>query len=142
MIDVNDIFNLFPNSGKRKEEIIEEYVDLTSSPQYWLGMHKKLVLNHINFKKKALKFFRESNHELDIEDVKKAGEYVAYNKAWHYIKKIDMDDKNHILNIIEYGDDILETSLELSIKYFQDIEEYEKCAHLLKILKKSQEFHL
>ena len=107
-----------------------------------IGMHKKLVLNHINFKKKALKFFKESNHELDIEDVKKAGEYVAYNKAWYYIKKINLSDKNHILDIIEYGDDLLETSLELAIQYFQDIEEYEKCAHLLKILKKSQEFHL
>lgn len=142
MIDVNDIFNLFPNSGSKKEEVIEEVVDITSSPKYWLGMHKKLVLNHINFKKKALKFFKESNHELDIEDVKKAGEYVAYNKAWYYIKKINLSDKNHILDIIEYGDDLLETSLELAIQYFQDIEEYEKCAHLLKILKKSQEFHL
>lgn len=142
MIDVNDIFSLFPNSGSKKEEVVEDIVDITSSPKYWLGMHKKLVLNHINFKKKALKFFKESNHELDIEDVKKAGEYVAYNKAWYYIKKINLSDKNHILDIIEYGDDLLETSLELAIQYFQDIEEYEKCAHLLKILKKSQEFHL
>ena len=60
MIDVNDIFNLFPNSGSKKEEVIEDIVDITSSPKYWLGMHKKLVLNHINFKKKALKFFKES----------------------------------------------------------------------------------
>lgn len=142
MIDVNDIFSLFPNSGSKKEEVVEDIVDITSSPKYWLGMHKKLVLNHINFKKKALKFFKESNHELDIEDVKKAGEYVAYNKAWYYIKKINLSDENHILDIIEYGDDLLETSLELAIQYFQDIEEYEKCAHLLKILKKSQEFHL
>jgi hypothetical protein len=31
MIDVNDIFNLFPNSGSKKEEVIEDIVDITSS---------------------------------------------------------------------------------------------------------------
>lgn len=137
-MNFNNIFNLFDEG---RDEKVEGYYNITTSPEYWLGMHKKLVLNHINFKKKALNFFRESNPELDIEDIKKAGEYVAYNKAWAYIKNIDMKNEIHVLNIINCGDDLLETSLELSIKYFQDIEEYEKCAHLLKILKKSQEFN-
>ena len=79
--------------------------------------------------------------ELDIEEVKKAGEFVAYNRAWFYISKINMKDKNHIEGIVSYGDVELETSLELSIKYFQSLEEYEKCAHLLEILEKSQEFN-
>ena len=140
MIDVNNLFNLFPY-GEDEEGEMESCIDITITPKYWLGMHKKLVLNHLNFKKKAVRFFKISNLELDIEEVKKAGEFVAYNRAWFYISKINIEDENHIDDIVSYGDVNLETSLELSIKYFQSQEEYEKCAHLLKILQKSREFN-
>tara|TARA_R110000744_G_scaffold1818_1_gene6506 strand:- start:1127 stop:1558 length:432 start_codon:yes stop_codon:yes gene_type:complete len=139
-IDVNILFNLF-HSNDMDEASVGNYTNVTITPEYWLGMYKKLVLNHLNFKKKAIKFFKQSNMELDIEEVKKAGEFVAYNRAWFYISKINMKDKNHIEGIVSYGDVELETSLELSIKYFQSLEEYEKCAHLLEILEKSQEFN-
>ena len=55
-----------------------------------------------------------------------AGAYVAYNRAWFYIKDIDLDNDDHIEAISTYGDDALETSLELGIKFFQIDEEYEK----------------
>lgn len=142
MIDVNNLFGLFPDSKGEGTKTYDYDIDLTTTPKYWLGMHKKLVINHINFKKKAIKFFKQSNMELNIEEVKKAGEFVAYNRAWFYINKIDINNEDHIDDIVSYGDDMLETSLELSIKYFQGLEEYEKCAHLLKILNKSQEFKL
>ena len=89
MIDVNGLFNLFPNS-KDEEKSGEISTNIKITPQYWLGMHKKLILNHINFKKRAINFFSKSELELDIEDVQKAGEFVAYNKAWSYITMIDM----------------------------------------------------
>ena len=137
MIDVNGLFNLFPHS-KDEEKSGEISTNIKITPQYWLGMHKKLILNHINFKKRAINFFSKSELELDIEDVQKAGEFVAYNKAWSYITMIDMNDEYHIDCVVRFGDEVLETSLELAIKYFQELEEYEKCAHLLKILKKSK----
>ena len=72
--------------------------------------------------------------------MQEAGEFVTYNRAWSYIKQIDINDNDHVEAISLYRDDALETTLELGIKYFQNLEEYERCAHLLKILKKSQEF--
>lgn len=138
MISVDDIFNLFPDRDSSSNNLT--YIDLTDTPTYWLGMHKKLVLNHINFKKKVIAFFSKNNKELDPIDIEKAGEFVAYNRAWFYIKKIDIENENHLADLISYGDEDLRASLELAIQHFQHIEEYEKCAHLLKILKKSQEF--
>jgi hypothetical protein len=140
MIDVDNLFNLFPadDAGGSKEETT--HIDFKDSPIYWLGMYKKLILNHINFNKKVIKFFKEANDELDIVDMKEAGEFVTYNRAWFYIKKINSLEEDHINAIKQYSDEYLDTSLELGISYFQDIEEYEKCAHLLKVLKKSQEF--
>lgn len=145
MIDVENLFNLFPDSeddsnniNSSEEADFESYVK--TSPIYWLGMYKKLVLNHINFNKKILKFFKSADVELDVKDMREAGESFVYMKAWGYIENIIVEDVKHIEAIEYYSDEFLDTSLKLGISYFEEIEEYEKCAYLLSILKKSQEF--
>jgi hypothetical protein len=145
VIDVENLFNLFPDSeddsnniNSSEEADFESYVK--TSPIYWLGMYKKLVLNHINFNKKILKFFKSADVELDVKDMREAGESFVYMKAWGYIENIIVEDVKHIEAIEYYSDEFLDTSLKLGISYFEEIEEYEKCAYLLSILKKSQEF--
>jgi hypothetical protein len=137
MTNLDNIFGLFSYSddlptGKTS------YEDLKSSPIYYIGMYKKLILNHINFNKKLLNFFKKSNDDLDIDDLKEAGEFVTYNKAWSYVKNLEIDNPKHIESINYYKDEYLDTSLELGISFFQQHEEYEKCAFLLKILNKSK----
>mgnify|MGYP003641959089 FL=1 len=142
MIDVESLFNLFPEGDSSKDSKKLNFVDFKTSPIYWLGMYKKLILNHINFNKKILKFFKSADVELDVEDMKEAGESFVYMKAWVYVESIDIKDEKHIEAIKYYSDEFLDTSLELGISYFQEVEEYEKCAHLLSILKKSQEISI
>ncbi len=134
---LDNIFELFSSNNIDGKD--EEIVDFTKSPTYWVGMYKKLVLNHINFNKKVLKFFKEANKELDIEDVKEAGEFVVYNRAWYYIQNVDINVEEHVLAIENYADEYLDTSLKLGIHFFEEQEEYEKCAHLKHILDKIQE---
>jgi hypothetical protein len=140
MVNIDSLFNLFPPEDSSNGDVDTTYIDFTTTPTYWLGMYKKLILNHINFKKKAIKFLKQANAELDVKEMGEAGEYVTYNRAWFYIKKLDLSDPSHNEAIEIFSDDYLDTSLELGIKFFQEIEEYEKCAHILKILKKSQNF--
>jgi hypothetical protein len=140
MIDVDNLFNLFPEDGAKEVGSKSTYIDFKNSPIYWLGMYKKLILNHINFNKKVIRFFKEANSDLDIDDMKEAGEFVIYNRAWFYVNKVNIKDNWHVEAIEQYSDEYLDTSLELGISYFQELEEYEKCAHLLKLLKKSKEF--
>tara|TARA_R110002153_G_scaffold34102_1_gene102375 strand:- start:445 stop:873 length:429 start_codon:yes stop_codon:yes gene_type:complete len=135
-IDVDKLFNLFPDESEGEND--DTHINFKDSPVYWIGIYKKLILNHINFNKKVIKFFKEANSELDVKDMKEAGEFVTYSRAWNYIKKIDFEDDSHLDAIYSYSDEYLETTLELGIQYFQNLEEYEKCAQLLKILKISQ----
>tara|TARA_R110000803_G_scaffold14714_1_gene40903 strand:+ start:363 stop:791 length:429 start_codon:yes stop_codon:yes gene_type:complete len=139
-LDFDNIFNLFGEDDVSNNTT--NYADLTSTPTYWLGMHKKLILNHINFRKKAIRLLKDSNMELDPTELAAAGEVIAYNRAWFYIKSIDLSNSDHVEAIITHSDDLLQTSLELAIKHFQspEREEYEKCFHLLEILKISKEF--
>ena len=139
MVSIDNIFGLFSHDDKdlSKGENVT-YIDFKKSPKYYLGMYKKLILNHINFNKKVLQFFKNSNADLELNDMKEAGEYVTYNRAWNYVKNLNLKDEIHIDAIKFYSDEYLITSLELGIHYFQNQEEYEKCAFLLKIKEKSQ----
>ena len=140
MDHLENIFGLFSHEDDNlSTDNKTTYIDLKSSPMYYVGMYKKLVLNHINFNKKVLSFFKKANEELNIEDIKEAGEFVTYNRAYTYIKNLDLEDKTHIEAIQHYTDEYLDTSLELGINFFQQHEEYEKCAFLLKILNESKD---
>jgi len=135
MINLDNIFHLFgPDDNFDGVDNGTTYMDFKNTPTYWVGMYKKLILNHINFNKKIIKFFQKSDKALDLGDVKEAGEFVTYNRAWSYIKKIDMSNKEHIKGIKTYSDEYLDTSLKLGISFFIETEQYERCAHLQKIL--------
>tara|TARA_R110001592_G_scaffold46378_7_gene147605 strand:- start:259 stop:753 length:495 start_codon:yes stop_codon:yes gene_type:complete len=135
MVSIDNIFGLFSHDSDDLSNNKTSYEDLKTSPVYYVGMYKKLILNHINFNKKVLHFFKQSNDELNVEDIKEAGEYVTYNRAWGYIKNVDLNEISHIDALKYYSDEYLDTSLQLGINYFTQTEEYERCAALLKIMK-------
>ena len=95
-INIENIFGLFTSDDELDMGGDTVFFDFKNTPVYWIGMYKKLILNHVNFNKKITKFFKEANKELDIQDVKEAGEFVTYNRAWSYIKDINMD--NNLFN--------------------------------------------
>ena len=139
MPNLDKIFDLFSANEELDGVNSTIQIDFTQTPIYWIGMYKKLVLNHINFNKKVLQFFKQSNQELDIEDMKDAGEFVVYNRAWHYIQNVDIDNKEHIIALEKYSDEYLDTALKLGISFFEQHEQYERCALLKKILDKVEE---
>jgi len=132
MIKLENIFNLF--SYEEDLEGIDEKLfkgDITNHPLYLIGMYNKLILNHYKFYNKTLKFFKETNQELDIEDIKNAGEFVLFNRAWIYIEKVSpTNDKEYIK---KYSDKDLKSTLNVGMKYFEKNEQYEKCSHLKNI---------
>ncbi len=136
-INIDNFFDLLSDDSDVGSGDV--YIDFKNTPVYWIGMYKKLILNHINFNKKVVEFFKEANEELDSDDIKEAGEFVVYNRAWSYIQKIDINKKDHIDAIEKYCDEYLDISLKLGILFFEQSEEYERCALLKHILDKSQE---
>ena len=135
MVNLDNIFHLFEsNDNLDGTENNTTLIDFKNTPTYWVGMYKKLILNHINFNKKLAEFFQKSNKDLDINDMKEAGEFVTYNRAWLYIKKINIKDKEHMKASQNYADEYLDIALKLGINFFIETEQYERCAHLQKIL--------
>ena len=136
-VDVNKIFGLFDGEGKnsspKKDKSENVIFDLKEHPLFWVGMFKKLIHNHKTFNKKIMGFFSKMDEELDLYDVEQAGEFVVYNRAWFWISKINTQDRICQEAILHYADDYLLTYVRFAISYFEDFEEYEKCAHLKKI---------
>lgn len=138
-MDIKKIFGLFEEPQENNKEVSrEEYNQLVDNykkhPLYWVGMFKKLIYNHNLFNSQLLKFFEKLDEGLDQVDIDRAGEYVVFTKAWDYIKKVNPEDKKHQEALYHFSDIHLKIALELSINYFQEQEEYEKCAHLKKNL--------
>lgn len=136
-MDVNKIFGLFNgedfNSLPEKVQVAEAAMDFKEHPLFWVGMFKKLIQNHKTYNRSIMNFFSKMDEELDLYDVENAGEFIVYNRAWFWISKIDPSDIKHQDSLIHYTDDLLLTYIKFSISYFQELEEYEKCAHLKKI---------
>ena len=139
LVNINKIFDLFnskePDSLQEKAQMADVLIkDYKNHPLFWVGMFKKLIYNHRIFHLQLTKFFENIDDGLDQVDIDRAGEFVVFNRAWDYIRKINPEDRQHQEALYHFIDDYLKTALELAINYFQEHEEYEKCAHLKKNL--------
>jgi hypothetical protein len=130
-MDIEEIFNLFKTPEEEKDENVQ--INLNEYPAVWMGMFKKLIINYQTFSQQLLKFFELSDPQLDIEDIRKAGCYMVFNRALENLSKIEVDNSFHVECLKFYADKDFRKALVLSIDYFESQEEYEKCAFLLKI---------
>ena len=141
MIDFNNIFDMFDDSEEPNDnDDLSLLMDFSEHPLYWIGGFNKIIDNHIFFSQYTVKTFKNISPELEENDLEKAGEYIMYNKAWDYIKGIDVNNAFHVECIKLKANDRLIVALVAAIKFFEDLEEYEKCALLKAIEDKSKEF--
>ena len=111
-------------------------------PRYFIGMFSKLINNNLSYQKGLVKMFKEADPSFDVDGVEKAGRYMLFSRAWEYVNKFDLDDSysQSILKDIcnkEKSYKNLKKALNISMQYFEEQEEYEKCAFLKKLLDSS-----
>lgn len=140
-MDFNKIFDVFDQNDDQKEtDDVSLLVDFSEHPLYWIGGFNKLIANHLFFKKYTTKMFKNMSPDSDIETLERAGEYLMFNRAWEYIKDLNVYNSFHMECLKTKSDDVLYNSLEAAIRFFEDLEEYEKCALLKEIQDKVKEF--
>lgn len=143
MLDPNFFDRVFNGNDEDEfEETTYTTRELKFKYSFKMEMWKKTVLDYIYFKDKFVKAFLSMDEELNKAELEETGTLISFSKAWNYIQDIDFDDEEWIKAIYLSSGDEFEYSLELGIKYFESLEEYEKCAILLKILKESEKFSI
>jgi hypothetical protein len=133
-----DINNIFSNFETNKEKNVDEsyienkqtFQDYMNHPLYWVGMFKKLNQNYNNFNKYIIQSFQKMEEELSEDDLNKAGTFIIYNNSYYYISKINVKDFTCQEALFQMADSELKKYLELSLNYFSENEEYEKCVSL------------
>jgi hypothetical protein len=132
-MNIDKIFNMFePEVKPAPEDIV--LVDFKDHPYYWVGMFKKIMLNYDLFSKKFISLFREDGSKVNMVDVEKTGEHFVYERAWEYISKLDIEVPLHLNSLLQFKDHTLVNNLNKTLLHFQEIEEYEKCAHIFKLI--------
>lgn len=138
------IFSLFDDSSEAQEKVKEQKKSLAvfnNSPYHKLGMFTKLIVNHFIFHAKLEKFLKKESPAYNVESTREASEFVVFNRAFNYLNQINPLDKEVTFAVLDFDNKILTKTLESALTYFEELEEYEKCAHIYKfqkILKESK----
>jgi hypothetical protein len=96
-------------------------------------MFNKLICNGLFFKRQIVTFFSKASEDINMDDISIAGEFMMYTRAWFWISQFDWEDEEWIVSLKSTSSPELLSSLLLSIKHFEELEEYEKCSFLKKI---------
>ena len=129
MIDKDKIFNLFVDGKEIKDQKTKDEIkQFMNGPFAKIGMFVKLIQNHQIFHQKLEKFLKKEQPNYNVDMTKEASEFTVYNRAWSYINKISLDNHDDVNAIINFNPQVFFDALNNSINYFEQQEEYEKCA--------------
>lgn len=139
-MDINYIFGLFSDEEqKQKDSSSTSLIDFKETPLFCVGMFKKIITNNTNFHVQILGFLKGTLSEDYFLNYGQVGELVIFLRSWFYISKINLEKELDQEAVKFYAGQDLEVCLKLAISFFEEREEYEKCAHMKNILDFIQE---
>ena len=137
-MNINKIFSLFTSSSPSLPPKDKVVPNDTLISEYCIRMYEKILENfHVSGKEFLKNLSKDPDLiAVDIKDIEAAGRYMVYNMAWNYISNINLQNTEHCITLEKYKDTQLIKYIKMGIKHFEANEEYERCAHLKKILNK------
>jgi hypothetical protein len=102
-------------------------------------MFNKIIKNNTVFNIKFKKFLDSVDPNYDKEYIDSSSRFITFNRAFFYIKDINVENQQHIDALKCHDFEGLILNLDSSISFFEKGEEYEKCNHLFKIKKLVEE---
>jgi|TARA_R110000782_G_scaffold7955_1_gene26393 hypothetical protein len=139
-LDINKIFGAFDSSSRDENGFLHSpfliyKTDVEENhPRYHIKMFIKLILEYTDYNKQLINVLGSSDPELDIDEISNVGKVMLYERAYQYLIKLDVEDEYHIKILKEECDGKLKKALVKSLKFYENGEEYEKCAILKQYL--------
>jgi hypothetical protein len=134
-MNLGGIFALFGFSENNEEDkrIKKELEAFKETPHFKIGMFIKMISQGTIFKKQVLKFFSSAKPDIETLGIDEAGDFMMYNRAWYWISECSTRKKEWKLALKNNASEDFINCLEIILRYFEKMEEYEKCAFLKKI---------
>ena len=128
-LDKNTLFSIFEAGDEQvyKEHGIE---DMLKNPYVLMGMVMQGLQSYCR-----MDLLYQRNFPKEYKKAAKGIKYTYYNKLYGYLVRIDSDEDHSMYRIGEtYQKEEVEAALDLLRVYFEEIEEYEKCAVIKKYI--------
>lgn len=132
-MDPNLVFGLFEDPNDQSESKVKEIIDFSEHPYVFMGMFTRIILRGDILNDQVIKFFSEINRDLDKDRLQDVNSNLIYNRAYLYIKQLDLSNSFHIETLLDKADTNFIAACNMSIEHFTELEEYEKCALIKKI---------
>jgi len=126
-VDISKIFDLFDSESGQELLSNKNKTNLNNTPLFFVGMFRKLILNERAFQNQ-IGIFMPTLKDLDL-----LSENVVFYRAQYYIDKINLEDELCREALKFFNSEQLVTCFKLAIHFWEEKEEYEKCAHLKKL---------
>lgn len=131
MIDPDRLFSAF---SLPPEPEVDPFMDFQKTQTFKLGMFKKIIWNQKHIEDKIDKFIEiMPNLAEKINFDSDAGEFVTHTRAWTYLKDFDLNSEQGKDACKIFSDQYTLTACNLAISFWEEKEEYEKCAHIKRI---------
>lgn len=134
-MNIGGIFALFGfNEGDKEDKKLKKDLEaFKETPHFKIKMFIKMISQGMGFKDQLLKFFSNMQPKIDTSDLGEAGDFMMYNRAWYWISECNLRKKTWKIALQENASEDFIKCIEVILRYFESIEEYEKCAFLKKI---------
>jgi len=135
-MDPRLVFGLFQDPEDKSEEKVKEIIDFSEHPYVLMGMFTRIIFRGDVVSNQIVKFFAEINKEMDVENLQILNKNMIFSRAYSYLSRLDLNNSFHIETLLDKASDPFLQACDLSIEYFTESEEYEKCS----LIKKFKDF--
>jgi hypothetical protein len=132
-MNLDNIFNTFSDDTPLQEKAA--LIMLQETQAFKLGMFKKIIWNQkdMNAKLEALKKHMPELVEYMTINKNEIDELITHTRAWVHIKDFNPTSEQGIDASRIFSDEHTVAACDLAINFWEEHEEYEKCAHIKKI---------
>ena len=131
-MDPRLVFGLFQDPEDKSGEKVKEIIDFSEHPYVLMGMFTRIIFRGDVVSDQIVKFFAEINKEMDVENLQIVNKNMIFSRAYSYLSKLDLGNSFHVETLLDKASDPFLQACDLSIDYFTEIEEYEKCSFIKK----------
>lgn len=133
-MDPRLVFGLFQDPEGRLDVEVKEISDFSDHPYIFMGMFTRIIFRGDILNDQVLKFFTEINKNLDFVSLEQVNKSLIFNRAYSYLKQLDLQNSFHVDTLLEKVDDTFMKACTLAFDYFLEVEEYEKCSFIKNII--------
>jgi len=134
-MDPNSIFSLFDSEPENQEKKpSKEITDLSEHPYVLMGLFTRMILKGEESIQNTIEFLKAVNIDshFDFEANTEVSRSMLYTAGFKHLTKLSLENPFHQDVLLEKAKADFLTACERSIIFFQDREEYEKCAFIKK----------